>query len=351
VKTRESEHAGWSNRRRNAPSHWRSGHLAVRSGLGCNRRWAPRNFSSSIGWRRLPPRTSKACRKFTGNPELPSLCEARAERQCSQLQNDNFVREIPVATCRPTKQNNDRAAEGTTAASRIKRSDPMRVRIAVLACFGVGALLVTGWRPHANALAQSQGWVPVVARHRLTYARIASDGTESPVSQTDGRWLRSSDGNTLIERGPVVNGIARPPTAATLLAKAAGAVYEISYGSHTATKQVLCPLAHPIELTAAQLAEAQERSVGAQTINGVACLGFPVIDGRNGSTVGTAWRSFPYDLEVRSDQILALNGSRTHMVSELYDIQIGVEPPKGSTALPSDLAISDAGAPSQLHCP
>ena len=66
-----------------------------------------------------------------------------------------------------------------------------------------------------------------------------------------------------------------------------------------------------------------------------------MIDGRDGKVIGTGWRSLANDLHVRSERELKVGEYRVVHVKELFDIQLGVEPPQDAFGIPKDFQVVD----------
>lgn len=175
-------------------------------------------------------------------------------------------------------------------------------------------------------------WLPFTAQFKeLTY-RTLPDGSEELLQESKGILFRASSGSQMRTRINVEDG--QPKGRATFRDAATGNVYFINHDRKTARIMQQLPL--PI-LPSPNMVPSQSKSLGRQVINGVECVGKPVLV--NGQQApGAAWFSEALHLDVKTD--FTFPGG-TRRIVEFFDFQQG-EPGASVFSIPEDYTIVDA---------
>ena len=169
--------------------------------------------------------------------------------------------------------------------------------------------------------------------------KISPDGSRQVLSQKDGDYLRTADGRVLITERRIDNGVAGEVVRGTFEDLASGRVYRLDYSKRRAVLR--SGAGHRQPLTEEYKALAEQHAVDKRMVNGVMCLGFPAKAG--GTTVGIGWRSLDLDLHVRSEAVLPDGVDKLERVREIYDIQVGAEPPADTVSIPAGFEVIEDG--------
>ncbi len=189
-----------------------------------------------------------------------------------------------------------------------------------------------------------QAWTPVVAKQRIKVERILPDGSRELVSEKAGDYLRTSTGKVLVTERRMVDGTPGEVVAGSLEDLAKGELYQLMYKSR---KAIFRAAGRPgPRLTEEYKALAEQHAVDRQFVNGVWCLGFPVV--ANGEKVGVGWRSMDLDLHVKTETVREDNGEKIVRVREIYDIRDGVEPAPDTVRIPEDFAVVDGSTSASI---
>jgi len=171
--------------------------------------------------------------------------------------------------------------------------------------------------------------MPLTAKFRST-GQIIVNGKVVETHVRMGLFCRASDGSTLrrpvsFDGKPLKGGMAR----ATLFDKAHGTNYVIDYEKREALQQLTPPFIGLVP--SAPPRSAASVSSGESSVEGYACTLRPVYAVKPAGTIlmGTNCVSEQYDLILKTDVTRPsdlVKGKAAHETTELYDIQIGVEP-------------------------
>ena len=176
-------------------------------------------------------------------------------------------------------------------------------------------------------------WLPLTAQYKeLTY-RTLPDGSEELLHESKGVLFRASSGS---EMGTRINAEDGQPTGQAFLKDAStGNLYLINHDLKTARlmKQLPLPL-----LPSPNMVPSESKSLGRRVINGVECVGKPVLV--NGQLVpgASSWFSEALHLDVKTDFTFP---SGVRRVVEFFDFQQG-EPSASVFSIPEDYTIVDA---------
>lgn len=205
----------------------------------------------------------------------------------------------------------------------------MTSRIAVSSVFL--AVLAT------SSAAGGESVVPLVSKERTTEIRINSDGAESVLRTQHGLLYRSSSGSEL--RVTDCDRDGRNIRRAVLQDVKAGKSYDIDYAARTARESPLRASLIP-PATDEHREKAKAASLGEKVVGGLRCLEFPVINGPTGARTGTGCWSIDHSIRLQSQWELSYPGYQLRVQNEMYEIQVGVEPPAGSMEVPNGFRIS-----------
>jgi hypothetical protein len=127
-----------------------------------------------------------------------------------------------------------------------------------------------------------------------------------------------------------VDGQAQAPVQGVFRSAETLEVFDVRYGDKTASFRQKYPHPGPAKRNLSP-----EKIVGEKIVNGVPCTGLRIQLGNTNTTIGTAWISVAHDLTVRLEYDYPDGaGGFTRSVHEMYDIQMGVEPPESAVRLP-----------------
>lgn len=181
-----------------------------------------------------------------------------------------------------------------------------------------------------SPLLQGQ-WLPLTAQFKeLTY-RTLPDGSQELLEESNGVLFRASSGSEMRTRTSVEDG--QPTGRAHFKDAATGNVYLINHDRKTA--RLMRQLALPL-LPSPNMVPSDSKSLGKRVINGVECVGKPVLV--NGQLVpGGSWFSEALHLTVKSD--FTFPGG-TRRIVEFFDFRQG-EPNASIFAIPEDYTITN----------
>lgn len=166
-------------------------------------------------------------------------------------------------------------------------------------------------------------WVPVTAKIRET-DEILQDGKSIKVDNKEGVFYRTSDGSTL-KYWTKVNGDETLGGSGEMTDNKTLSHYTVNVKQNVAFEDG--KLLEKLTPGASQFAAAS--TLGDQVIDGIRCRRVPSFimwpDGRKERN-GEACVSIENDLQLRTDRQHTQNGVTHHGITELYDIQLGVEP-------------------------
>jgi hypothetical protein len=172
----------------------------------------------------------------------------------------------------------------------LKRSIVVVIVAVVLAAAGL--ILASDQASAQNA------WIPVVAKKRAVSTHTRADGSKS-VSHEEFTFERSSSGKVREERRRVENGVWQPVESVEITDYVNGKIYQIQVLRRRVRVRSIKPKSPTV---APQDLEKAKAAVGEQVINGLRCYGFPLI-------------------------------------TEMYDIEIGAEPPAEHFELPQGFEV------------
>ena len=175
-------------------------------------------------------------------------------------------------------------------------------------------------------------WLPLTAQFKeLTY-RTLPDGSEELLDESTGVLFRASSGSEMRTRVSVEDG--QPTGLAHFKDAATGNVYLINHDRKTARLMRQLPL--PLLPSPFRVPPGSE-PLGRRVINGVECVGKPVIV--NGQlSPGGSWFSEALQIIVKSD--VTFPGG-TRRIREFFDFRQG-EPSASVFAIPEDYAIANS---------
>jgi hypothetical protein len=173
-------------------------------------------------------------------------------------------------------------------------------------------------------------WVPIMAKKKVLSYVLQLDGTWTLAGEKREAYYRSSSGSTLERRYPIVNGKKEGEGEGLFTDQTTGKIYMLKHDGKKAVLLQTLPL--PLLPRHESFTPDPSWYVGKQTINGLECIGTK-IKGAN----GVSWYSRDLDLTVKTDFTGQSEGGR--VVSELYDIQVGVEPDPSLFAIPKDFTV------------
>jgi|SRR5579863_1171423 hypothetical protein len=169
---------------------------------------------------------------------------------------------------------------------------------------------------------------PVVAKQRKILDTLDSQGNVVSHRVTLAIFLRNSDGSTLTKSYTSTGGVASIRSG-QLEDYSRHKLYALDYLKYQAVPVAdLRDGPHP-EYLASTIS-----ALGEETVNGLPCLIHPVWVKLNGERhqIGKTYDSAEYGLRVKEDAIIEPpEGPRTHLIEELYDIQIVDPDPKEFT--------------------
>jgi hypothetical protein len=167
-------------------------------------------------------------------------------------------------------------------------------------------------------------WVPVVAKVRQTH-EIWKDGKFEKVENREGVFYRASDGSTL-RYWTQVNGDESRGGGGEINDNNKLIHYSLNMRTKNAHEAGKLPeKLKPTDVVSSPTKE----SLGDQVLAGIPCHRVPAFvqwpDGRRDS-IGENCISVEYALELRTDHKTVQGGTARHVVNELYDVRLGVEP-------------------------
>jgi hypothetical protein len=215
----------------------------------------------------------------------------------------------------------------------LKRSIVVVIVAVVLAAAGL--ILASDQASAQNA------WIPVVAKKRTVFTHTRADGSKSG-SHEEFTFERSSSGKVREERRRVENGVWQPVESVEITDYVNGKIYQIQVLRRRVRVRSIKPRSPTV--APEDLEKAKAAAVGEQVINGLRCYGFPMMVAFPGlaglQRAGTGWRSLQYDLHVRFEsEFTKPDGGTVSEITEMYDIEIGAEPPAEHFELPEGFEV------------
>lgn len=175
-------------------------------------------------------------------------------------------------------------------------------------------------------------WLPFTAQYKeLTY-RTLPDGSEELLEKSAGVLFRASSGSEMRTRINVEDG--RPTGRAHFKDAATGNVYLINHDRKTARLMRQLPL--PL-LPSPVRTPPESETLVRRVINGVECVGKPVLVNGQLAPDSSSWFSEALQLMVKTD--FTLPGG-TRLFREFFDFRQG-EPAASVFAIPEDYTITD----------
>jgi len=169
----------------------------------------------------------------------------------------------------------------------------------------------------------SAQFTPVVAKQRTVQEELDANGNVVRHYETLETYMRNSSGATLTQTYSVLDG-KRALESGQLFDFDRHKEYALNYRSHEAIGRMDLP-----HKPRSDYMRNARNVLGEETVNGIHCMIGPIFQITADGTkrqIGRAWNSPEYSLSVKRDSIVELfGGSRTHVITELYDISF-VEP-------------------------
>jgi hypothetical protein len=175
---------------------------------------------------------------------------------------------------------------------------------------------------------------PITATMTMTWYEVDGNGQSTMVHQENGTFGRSSDGSE-VTRWLDLN--THQPTTGVITAK--GQSVSVKYASkqyRVSGSSPFAPYAIPFKL---------KPGMETQTINGVNTVANPIFDGKTQQIIGKNWFSPDYKINIRNESTtITPTGKTLRIVSEMSNVQVGVEPDPSLFTVPADFTPT-AGSP------
>jgi hypothetical protein len=167
-------------------------------------------------------------------------------------------------------------------------------------------------------------WVPVVAKVRQTH-ETWKDGKLDKVERKEGVFYRASDGSTL-KYWTQVDGDESRGGAGEMTDNSNLIHYSLNMRTKNAHEiDRFHEKLKPGDITPASM----KQNLGDQVVESLTCRRVPAFvqwpDGRR-ELIGENCVSIEYALELRTDHKATQAGITSHIVYELYDVKVGIEP-------------------------